>query len=153
MYRCCCCINLRIGCIVIAILQIVGSLGIIGIPLYHSPPYDTCLIIDCLAGVTSGICLLIGGIKSNASAILVYLILAVINFIIRFVVWTLTIGLGAVFVIFYGSHKRPQIDGGHVLVVSIIGISITVTALSIYFWFCVCRFYQLTKYGKVTLCE
>ena len=166
MYRCCCCIDLRIGCIVIAILQIVGSLGISGIPIFHSPPYVTCFIIDCLAGVTAGICLLIGVIKFEASAILVYLILAVINFIIRFVIFGFTVfillGLNLLWCLYAAlppknwnappleSHKRCQIIEGHVLEISIIGIPITVMALSIYFWVCVYRFYKLTKYGKKT---
>ena len=116
MYRCCCCFDLRTGSIIIAILQIVVSLGMLSLVNsdYYLPDFLTAIrlsiILDCVARVAAGICLLIGEIKSNASAILVYLILAVFNFIIRCVVWFPSLGLSAVFSIFYMSHKRNQID-------------------------------------------
>ena len=157
IYRCCCCFDLRTGSIIIAILHIVVSLGILSLVLWNyqgdlSTAIPLSTLLDCVAGVAVGICLLVGVIKSNASAILVYLILSPINFIIRCVVWSLSFGIFAVLSIFWDSHKRHQIDEGHVLGIFIIGITITVMALSIYFWFCVYRFYQLTKYGKVTSC-
>ena len=80
MWKCCCCFDLRTGSIIIAVLQIVGSLGMLG----GATDEKTCWSV--LVGVAAGICLLIGAIKSNASAILVYLILAMIDIVLQVVV-------------------------------------------------------------------
>ena len=168
MYRCCCCFDLRTGSIIIAILHIVVSLGMLSFGLSEYRDFNIwtsiyrnigtairlSILLDCVAGVAAGICLLIGEIKSNASAILVYLILAGINFFIRCVIGLLIFGPIVAFGFFYRDRNSRgfQFNEGHVIVISIIGILIAVMALSIYFWVCVYRFYLLTKYGKVTSC-
>ena len=108
-----------------------------------------------LVGVAAGICLLIGVNKPNASAIRVYLILAMIDIILY----------GVVGIVLCASSYAAA-DGSlpdSLANVSLVdpnahsllawGICINLMALSgIYFWVCVYRFYQLTKYGMITSC-
>ena len=141
MWKCCCCFDLRTGSIIIAILQIVGSIGMLGGTTSSSACWGG------LVGIAAGICLLVGAINSNASAILVHLIVAMINIIVLCVA-----GIG----ICAGSFATVNaIDVAFVVPTAllVLGIWIILMALiDIYFWVCVYRFYQLTKYGMITSC-
>ena len=145
IYKCCCCFDLRTGSIIIAILQIVGFLGtlIYGLQMILDTIDAWSLGVLCLGvlGVAIGICLLIGSIKSNAPAILVYLILEWIYIILLCILGIL------VSVFSFWGGKGPHIPG-LVLGISIIALDI----IPIYFWVCVYHFYQLTKYGEITSC-
>ena len=145
MWKCCCCFDLRTGSIIIAVLQIVGSLGMLGLATHESACWSA------LVGVAAGICLLIGAIKSNASAILVYLILAMIDIVLQVVVGILFCAGSAAL-----SNTTGILDAPVDLYADFFlgfGIGIILMALiDIYFWVCVYRFYQLTKYGIITSC-
>ena len=102
-----------------------------------------------VVGVAAGICLLIGVTKSNASVILVYLILAMIDIIYQGVVGIVMCAAS------FGTAALVDVGVGAPVayILLVFGIWITLMALiDIYFWVCVYRFYQLTKYGIITSC-
>ena len=101
--------------------------------------------------LAAGICLLIGVTKSKATVILVSLILAMIDIIYLGVVGILmcaaSFGTAAIGV--------AGVEGAAPVAYALLvfGIWIILMALiCIYFWVCVCRFYQLTRYGAITSC-
>ena len=75
--KCCCCVNLRTGAIVIAILGILGSFGQL-----HDKEHIYIGIISVVVGVLANLFLLHGAIKYNKTTTLVYLILEAI-----FIIW------------------------------------------------------------------
>ena len=78
--KCCCCVNLRTGAIVIAILGILGSFGQL-----HDKEHIYIGIISDVIGVLANLFLLHGAIKYNKTTTLVYLIFEAI-FIIGYIV-------------------------------------------------------------------
>ena len=76
--KCCCCVDLRTGAIVIAVLGIVWSFG------YLSYSIDWLIITDVISGLIVSFCLLFGAIKVNEIAVLIYLILNVLQIILTF---------------------------------------------------------------------
>ena len=155
MWKVCCFFDLRTGCIIIAVLQIVGSLSMLGGTSAYQASSAAQACWSGLVGVVAGICLLIGVNKPNASAILVYLFLAMIDIILYGVVG-IVLCAGS-FAAADGSlpgslaHDSLVDPNAHSLLAW--GICIILMALSgIYFWVCVYRFYQLTRYGKITSC-
>ena len=152
MWKCCCCFDLRTGCIIIAVLQIVGSFAMLGGTGAEDESGANEACWSGLVGVAAGICLLIGVIKSNASVILVYLILAMIDIVLQGAV-------GIMICVVSGALSRFAAETSDVLAASFahsflaFGMWIILMALiDIYFWVCVYRFYQLTKYGTITSC-
>ena len=143
IYKCCCCFELRTGSIIIAILQMVGLLGTLGWNMDRTwgmePIWETAIFCLFVIGVAIGICLLIGAINFNPSAILVYLILAWI-----YIILICLLGIYVCVLSFWGG-KGPYTP------VLLLGISIiAMDIIFIYFWVCVYHFYQLTKYGQIT---
>ena len=91
--KCCRCIDLRTGAIVIAIMHILGAFGVLGYGILWYPksytqgaPEDVLeygifpsSIIGVIVGLTAGVTLLIGAIKYNNTAILFHIVLAAIE--------------------------------------------------------------------------
>ena len=160
--KCCCCVNLRTGAIVIAILGILGSFGQL-----HDKDHIYIGIISVVVGVLANLFLLHGAIKYNKTTTLVYLILEAI-----FIIWYI-VGMGFVIAALAAKELKPCWDGdwdfpvvwntvdskivdgkiedvgtcavvvGYLtatLVAIIIGI-----ALGIYFWVCVYSFFADLK--------
>ena len=144
--KCCCCLSLRTGCIVIAILTIAysftwyifGSRGTrIG--------YGYIVPIN-LWGLAEGICLLIGVFLNNATLVLVHFILAIIGtvgtlilMIVNMVLWN-TVNTGT---------PTEQVDAGIVVMIWAIFISVLVIAylVKIYFVVVAWFFYKELKAG------
>ena len=76
----CCCLDLRTGAIVIAVLGIVGSLGNLAFSTHWI------IITEVITGLLVSFCLLFGAIKVNKIAVLIYLILNLLQIIFIFAV-------------------------------------------------------------------
>ena len=80
--KCCCYFELRTGVIVIAILQILGALGVLGFGILWKIGTIVKLIgLINLVGLFAGVTLLIGAIKYNTTAVIIHIVLAVIEII------------------------------------------------------------------------
>jgi len=78
--KCCCCLDLRTGAIVIAVLGIVGSFGNLAFSTYWM------MIGEIIWRLVVSFCLLFGAIKVNEIAVLIYLILNILQIISEFAV-------------------------------------------------------------------
>lgn len=150
--KCCCCIDLRVGAIIIAILDILGGLG------NFSGSWPNYLI--GVASVAAGVCLLFGAIKYNQIATIIHLVLAMLSFVLYVVGAILAIVLGGV----AASSTTSTIDGlntgqtdlNNAVTGVAVGVTVVVAVLLIiialimlYFWFCVFSFYKGLKSGSI----
>ena len=146
--KCCCCLPLRTGCMVIAILTIIHSFTwyIFG---SRGPRvgYGYIVFIN-LWGLAEGTCLLIGAFVSNATLVLVHLILAIIGtvvtlilMIVNMVLWN-TVNTGT-------PNQAEQVGAGLVVMIWAIVISVLVIAylVKIYFIVVAWFFYKELKTG------
>ena len=145
--KCCRCIKLRTGAFIIAILQIIVVVILAALDLstpYHGNVYVYKVphIITLINGTASGICLLYGAIRFNATAIRIHIILSILE-----KVFMLVIGI----VLFVDpSHKGDMAIIWFVL----IGIPILVlisfwVCLGVYFLVSMYRFYKQVKSGMI----
>ena len=158
--KCCGCIKLRTGAFIISILQIIVVVFLAALHLSTSIPdrdndyvYKIPQIITLINGTTSGLCLLYGAIRFNATAILIHIILSVLE-----KVFMLVIGI----VLFVDpSHTRDSRNSKkettmlHELFWFLfIGMPILViislwVCLGLYFLVCMYRFYKQVKSGMI----
>ena len=132
--KCCCCVDLRSGCIIIGILQILGGLG-------NFRFLDWITIITGIVNIGSGACLLFGTIKYNQVGILINLICTVIATVLGFVVAIL---------FFIGASASINEDSDDFLFGIIVGvIFLVVVAVQIYLWLCIFSFYMKLKCGDI----
>ena len=82
--KCCCCVDLRTGSIVIAVLGLLGSFGNWGSGIVVG-------VITIVAGVASNVCLLHGAIKYNRITTLIYLVMEGIFIVLYIVAFCLII--------------------------------------------------------------
>ena len=98
--KCCFCIDLRTGVIVISVLQILGAIGVLGYGIFLGTIVGMIGLIN-LVGLLAGVTLLIGAIKYNTTAVIIHIVLAVIEIInigvIAFGVLHIHFGLGLIF--------------------------------------------------------
>ena len=137
--KCCGCIPLRMGCLIIAILQIVFSfLWFVhdGVAYSYSVPV-------CLIGLAQGVCLLIGVLLNNQILVLISGILALIRIVVTLIVTVLimvAIGLFA--------------SSGAATTVATVAIALLFTfviielILDIYFLIVVWSFYKELQAGR-----
>ena len=64
----CCCVDLRVGVVVIGILEILKGLAC----LVFTIDWDT--VLTAIAYVVAGICIIIGGIRRNTTPLLITLV-------------------------------------------------------------------------------
>ena len=136
--KCCCCVDLRTGAILIAVLGIVGSLGSLALKT------DWITITEVILGVLVYFCLLYGAIKINTIAVLIFLILDVIQIILVF-------AEGILFLV--GGSLLNVVSQGEAVGIAaiIIGVCIILWAcLQIYFFICIHSFYKKIIKGKTT---
>ena len=90
--RCCCCVELQTGCIILAILGILGSFGSLsqGITAFS--------VASCVIGFITHLMLLIGAITKNVPATIIYLVLEAVAIVA-------VIAYGVVLIVTYGSVK------------------------------------------------
>ena len=137
--KCCGCVPLRMGCLIIAILQIVFSfLWFVhdGVAYSYSVPV-------CLIGLAEGVCLLIGVLLNNQILVLISGILALIRIVVTLIVTVLimvAIGLFA--------------SSGAATTVATVSIALLFTfviielILDIYFLIVVWSFYKELQAGR-----
>ena len=131
--KCCFCVDLRIGAIVIAILEIVG--GICAFVTRYGK-----LEANYVAGVASiiaGLCLLFGSIKYHETTTLVYLVLHMLSIVVYAISMFVVIGLVS------GTALAKLV------LPPTVGIFFTQMLIYIYFWSCVFSFYRGLKSGDV----
>ena len=137
--KCCGCVPLRMGCLIIAILQIVFSfLWFVHDGLAYSYSVPVCLI-----GLAQGVCLLIGVLLNNQILVLISGILALIRIVVSLIVTVLimvAIGLFA--------------SSGAATTVATVAIALLFTfviielILDIYFLIVVWSFYKELQAGR-----
>ena len=130
--KCCCCIDLRNGVIVIAVLHILGALGVLGYITFWGT------IIELIVGLLAGTTLLYGAIKYNTTAIIIHIVLAVIEIINFLAVASLLLILA------YG-FGEPSL-AYHII---FLGSPVVIGGILIYFIVCVYKFYKETKSGTI----
>ena len=157
--KCCCCLDLRTGAIVIAVLGIVGSLV--------TPAFDTrwMVISEIILGLLVSFCLLFGAIKENEIAVLIYLILNMLQIISEFAVGIFLLVAGTALKVAsqddgvtVANTTSVHQDDGSTVESGAIGIAATIGGLyiilwacvDIYFFICVHSFYRKIKDGKIT---
>ena len=152
--KCCCCVDLRTGAIVIAVLGLLGSFA----NFQHGLVVG---IISCVGGLAANLCLLHGAIKYNRTTTLVYLILDAIFMILLLVGLILIIvGLSSSTLspCFKSETSAAEIDWNGTMVTCSVTVGILIAllvsfiigiAISIYFWVCVYSFYDDLKKQQI----
>merc|ERR1712018_55064 len=133
--NCCCCIELRTGCIIIGVLQILGGLG------NFKPPLEWFTILLAIVSIISGCCLLFGSIKYNPIGILINLIFTAITSLFCLIV---------AIMIFYAVatyHTSREEFIGYMIAG---GVYLVALAINVYLWLCVFSFYKKLKSGDIT---
>ena len=127
--KCCCCIPLRIGAIIIAVLQIVGAIAYIA----RFQSWDVC--ISAICGIIAGVSLLFGAIKYHQVATIVNLV------------------FGMVSIVFYVVAGILMIVSGGVLQANVLygvgGSCIIVALIQLLFWIYVFSFLKIKVRRKV----
>ena len=147
--KCCCCVDLRTGCIVIAVLGFIGSLS----SFQHGIVWG---VVGLVASIVAHGCLLYGAIKYHKVTTLVYLVMEMLFIIFYVVLAVLTI------VVLSGGGVASCLDNwdgvsddgtGCAVFVSIaivvMLVYVALIGLSIYWWVCVFSFYQDLKRNEV----
>ena len=137
--KCCGCVPLRMGCLIIAILQIVLSF----VWFVHDGVAYSYSVPVCLIGLAQGVCLLIGVLLNNQILVLISGILALIRIVVTLIVTVLimvAIGLFA--------------SSGAATTVATVAIALLFTfviielILDIYFLIVVWSFYKELQAGR-----
>ena len=132
--KCCFCVDLRNGAIVIATLHMVAAMG-----QFVTILVNWLGIADIILGLIAGAVLLYGAIKNNTVAIIIHLVLALLEIV--FLLATAITSFVAYDVGEDSFHTLALVSGGLIFVWAII---------EIYFLVCVCSFYQQLKSGMIT---
>ena len=131
--KCCCCVDLRTGAILMAIVEIIGGLGMFGKSQlgWHD-------VLNNVFAIGAGVCLLFGAIKYHQLATQVYLVLQMIAIVLT--------GVG----IIYAIVVFAALSGAAVtLIVIPLIIYVIFASVHIYFWVCVFSFYKAMKTGTI----
>ena len=136
--KCCCCVDLRTGAIVMAILQLIGGAGMCGMGAYLNILSDILVYPSIGIFVGAGVCLLFGAIKYHQLATQVYLVFQMIAIVLA--------GVG----IIYAIVVFAALSGAAVaLIVIPVIIYVIFASVHIYFWVCVFSFYKGMKTGTI----
>ena len=139
--KCCFCLDLRKGAIVIATFHMVLALGQIFTMLRIVYTAIGVMIFGLIAGAV----LLYGAIKYNTVAIIIHMVLALIEIVF----------LLATAILIFVSVAAWNLNGRelhwlHTLSLVIGGVISLWAIIEIYFLVCVCSFYQQLKSGMIT---
>ena len=146
--KCCCCVDLRVGSIVIAIIGFVGGFGNLGVSLKQDGAEWSSICFAISQSVASG-CLLYGAIKREKTPTLIYLAFEMVSIILLAIIIILTIiaMLAASSACQSSSiQMSPVLRPGDNCADLNVGFAVVIAvyaaflALSIYFWICVHSF-------------
>ena len=132
--KCCCCIDLRVGAMTIAILEIIlGLLVFEGNKFWDD--WDGKLL--AITTVASGTSLLFGAINYDQTTTILNLILSMIGIVLWFI--------GAIIMLVVTTMVGMR------TAVTVTGVFFLVTTLgNLYFWICVYSFLGRMKSGRIT---
>ena len=141
--KCCCCVPLRTGAIIIAALTAIGGFA------SFSQGVQWFSIIAAILGLVSGGFLMFGAIKNHKIGTLLFLIVEMAQIVFGFAIVIYFITLADLFV-YQACQKSGGCDPQTRDMVTYafyagVGICAMVYALGIYFWLCVYSFYQSLK--------
>ena len=151
--KCCCCVDLRTGAILMAIVEIIGGLGMFGKSQlgWHD-------VLNNVFAIGAGVCLLFGAIKYHQMATLVYLVLQMIEIVLIGVAMLVGIIAGTAVTVAVSDHPdlqgnqdvqgAVQVGGAIVVVLTMIPFGI-IALFYIYFWVCAFSFYKGLKTGEI----
>ena len=130
--KCCCCVDLRTGALVMAVLQLIGGAGMFA----NGGTWPD--ILNAVVGIGAGACLLFGAIKYHQMATLVYLVFQMIAIVL--------IGVALLVVIIV-----PVASWGVAIefLIAPMIIYIIFASFHIYFWVCIFSFYKGLKTGEI----
>ena len=137
--KCCCCVDLRVGAITFAILEV--AIAITAFYFVKGANYPGMMIASALVGLAAGLCLLFGSIQYNATATAVYLVLQMISIVffgIQIILSVVTSGM---------LNRRKQPIFGNAIFVGFLVLAFT---LSIYFWVCIFSLYRGLRRGEIS---
>ena len=145
--KCCCCVDLRTGAMIIAVLYIIGGFGLLG-----KPPITWDTILTCITCVISGACLLFGAIKYNWTATLVNLVFSAVGIAswIIVTVMLLLVAFGLVSGQQMPNHQKNAFWTGSISAFITGVLLIAVVFVKMYFWICVYSFYRNLKSGNIS---
>ena len=150
--KCCCCVPLRTGAIVLGVLGVIGGI------LYFFNP-ENINIIQGLFGLIAYGVLLFGALKNNQVAVLAHLVLNALQIVVGIVIGILVITTIATMLPQFGDncarlnlpdhiYTKDECDAlksatmGTVASIFFIG-----SLLNIYFWVCVYSYFKELKSG------
>ena len=140
--KCCGCIPLRTGCLIIAILSTVFSFTW----FFHSKLGYEYSVPVCLIGLASGVCLLIGVILNNQTLVLVGAILDMIGLVSTLIVAVVFIAAAGVFA---STAATTAVDGFTTAFIVIFLTCVLIgIILDIYFLVVVWSFYKELQSGR-----
>jgi len=138
---CCCCVDLRKGCISIAIFGIISNCGFFGAKIDSASDGFKVLISGQVIGLIGSLILLFGAFKSNKIAVSLNLVLELIHMVLYF----------AFSIMMFVAYNKINKTGGSILaspylVAGIVGLLNVL--IFIYLWLCVFSLYLKLKREK-----
>ena len=144
--KCCCCIELRVGAIIIAVLEIIEALGCLryGIHLISLRYY---YIVTAILRLVSGGCLLYGAIKYHQIMTIMNLVFSMTG-----IVFCVVVGVYIFASLpFYINPDKGAILNSTAEQEAVTGVGWIIGALvTLYFWLCVFSLLKALKSGTVT---
>ena len=130
--KCCCCVNLRIGAIIIAIVEIGGGIG----TCFSKNGRIELNYVSGVICIIAGLCLLFGSIKYHQGATLAYLVVHMLAIVLMAICMFVFIG--------FASGLVPTW-----MILLVVTLLSTQIGLCIYFWSCIFSFYKGLKSGDI----
>ena len=156
--KCCCCIKLQTGCIILAVVGIIVNLGFFGlagsrcitVQVATGEKQTVCfkdfyvIAAGNVIGIIGCVCLLFGSIKKNRIAVLVYLAAEIIRTVLYFANAIMMIKFYADLKNSYAGTNNAGFVFDTLANTALAGGICVMLALvvSIYFWICVFSFFR-----------
>ena len=146
---CCFCLDLRIGCIIIGILNVLGGLSTNAVLFYRSVSWN--IGLAAASTTVSGLVLMFGAISSNYIATIVSLVFSTISFV-SYSYTTISIFVTTQELANSKENIGNEEEANQIRVEGdLIGIIFLITTLvQIYFWICVLRFIRQLRNNVYT---
>ena len=134
--KCCCCVSLRAGCIILAVVGIIVNFGFFGFADSRCPNGQCSddfyvITVGNIIGIIGCACLLFGSIKYNRIGVLVYLVVEIIQIFLYFA--------NAVMIFIAYAYALNSLE--NTLLAGYICV-LVVLLLSVFFCTCVFSFFQ-----------
>jgi len=127
--KCCCCIDLRAGAIVIAVLNILAGLG----NFKNINEWES--IVAGIVGILAGACLLFGAIKYNQIGVIVHLVFSMIAIVMYVILGIIILVLALQHAVYY--------------ILAFMAAYFIAAMIQLYFWLCIYSFLQGLKSNEI----